>query len=384
MKHRPVVGIIGGGQLGRMFIEEALRYNLKCIVLDADKNCPASVIAHQHIVGSIAEAGPLLQLAEVCDVLTYEIEHIFIQPLLELEKQGKKLIPSPRILQMVQDKGLQKKFYADNQIPTAPFKIVNHPTEWRNALKEMGVQKFAAKLCREGYDGKGVALMTIDEVINHPEKIPFTAQTVLEKFIPCKKELAVIVGRDVHGNMKTFPVCEMEFDEKANLVTFLFSPAQISDAKKTEAEQLALKVVEALGGPGLFAIEIFMDNDEKLWVNEMAPRPHNSGHHTIEACYTSQYEQLLRILLQQPLGSTEQLKPAAMINILGNKNFSGAYYLKGEEEILKTEGVYIHMYGKTTSKPMRKLGHVTVMANSIEELKTKARMVADTLSVEGV
>jgi len=384
MKHRPVVGIIGGGQLGRMFIEEALRYNLKCIVLDADKNCPASVIAHQHIVGSIAEAGPLLQLAEVCDVLTYEIEHIFIQPLLELEKQGKKLIPSPRILQMVQDKGLQKKFYADNQIPTAPFRIVNKPDEWLNALNEMSVKKFAAKLCREGYDGKGVALMTTDEVISNPEKIPFTSQTVLEKFIPCKKELAVIVGRDVQGHMKTFPVCEMEFDEKANLVTFLFSPAQISEQKKNEAEQLALKVVDALGGPGLFAIEMFMDDDEKLWVNEMAPRPHNSGHHTIEACYTSQYEQLLRILLHQPLGSTAQLKPAAMINILGSKDFSGTYYLAGEEEILKTEGVYIHMYGKTTSKPMRKLGHVTVMANSIEELKTKARMVADTLSVEAV
>ena len=384
MKHKPVVGIIGGGQLGRMFIEEALRYNLKCIVLDADKNCPASVIAHQHIVGSIAEAGPLLQLAELCDVLTYEIEHIYIQPLLELEKQGKKLIPSPRILQMVQDKGLQKKFYSDNEIPTAPYKIVSQPSEWIDALNDLGVKKFAAKLCREGYDGKGVMLMNAGDVLNQPENIPFNAPTVIEAFIPCKKELAVIVGCDETGHMKTFPVCEMEFDEVANLVTFLFSPAQISEEKKTEAEQLAMKVVRALNGAGLFAIEMFMDENEKLWVNEMAPRPHNSGHHTIEACYTSQYEQLLRILLQQPLGSTELLKPSAMINILGAKDFSGEYFLKGENEILKLDGVYIHMYGKTISKPMRKLGHVTVMANTVEELKEKTKQVASLISIQSL
>lgn len=384
MKHKPVVGIIGGGQLGRMFIEEALRYNIKCIVLDADKNCPASVIAYQHIVGSIAEAGPLLELAKACDVLTYEIEHIFIQPLLELEKQGKKLIPSPRILQMVQDKGLQKKFYTDNQIPTAPYITVQSKTEWLDAIEKLSVKKFAAKLCREGYDGKGVVLMNSDDVKKNLSSIPFDAPTVLEAFVTCKKEIAVIVACGIDGKMKCFPPCEMEFDDKANLVTFLFAPAQISEEKKTEAEQLAMKVVTALNGPGLFAIEMFMDENEKLWVNEMAPRPHNSGHHTIEGCYTSQYEQLLRVLLQLPLGSTQLIKPSAMINILGANDFSGEYYLQGEDEILRMEGVYIHMYGKSTSKPMRKLGHVTVLANTVEEVKEKAVKVSSLMSIRPV
>jgi 5-(carboxyamino)imidazole ribonucleotide synthase len=379
---QPVIGIIGGGQLGRMFIEEALRYNVKCVIVDADKNCPASTIAHEQIVGSISAAEPILALASKVDILTYEIEHIFIEPLLQLEKEGKKLIPSPRILQIVQDKGLQKGFYKKNNIPTAPFAVVQKKEEWMPVLKKLNFKKFAAKLCREGYDGRGVQLMSTNEIENDISKIPFDSPTVLEEFIENEKELSIIVARDSTGDVKCFPPVEMEFDPKANLVTFLFCPANISDSIKKEAEQIAISVVEKMNGVGLFAIEMLLGKNGKLYVNEMAPRPHNSGHHTIEACYTSQYEQLLRILINLPLGDTSLIQPAAMLNILGAKDFSGNYFPEGQNDILKIPGVYIHLYGKTESRPMRKLGHITVMAPTLKEVKEKANFVRNHFSIK--
>lgn len=381
MNHQPVIGVIGGGQLGRMFIEEALRYNIKCIIVDADKNCPASVIAHEHIVGSITAREPILALAAKCDVLTYEIEHIYIDALLELEEKGIKLFPSPRILQMVQDKGLQKKFYADNEIPTAPFVIVNSKDEWIAAAEKSNFEKFAAKLCREGYDGKGVALISLDEIKRDFTKIPFAKPTVLEKFIECEKELAVIVARNIDGEISCFPCVEMEFDANANLVKYLLCPAQIDEATLNQAETIAKKVVEKLNGVGIFAVEMFLDKDKNIFVNEMAPRPHNSGHHTIEACYTSQYEQLLRILTGLPLGSTRLIKPAVMLNILGADNVSGEYFLSGLDALTKTEGVYVHLYNKKETRPMRKLGHITILADTVEEVKAKAELVSKMFTI---
>jgi 5-(carboxyamino)imidazole ribonucleotide synthase len=379
MHQPPVIGIIGGGQLGRMFIEEALRYNVKCIIVDADKNCPASLIAHDQIVGSISEEGPIFRLSELTDILTYEIEHIYIKPLLKLEKDGRRLIPSPQILQMVQDKGLQKLFYAEHQIPTAPFVLVDHENEWNEAIVKMGWKKFAAKLRKSGYDGKGVEIMNAEE--GWQKNIPFKAPTLLEEFIPCKKEISVIVARNRKGELSCFPPAEMEFDPVANLVTWLVCPAKISENISSQASQIAKDLVEKMNGIGLFAVEMFLDENDRLLVNEMAPRPHNSGHHTIEACYTSQYEQLLRVLLDLPLGSTELIKPAVMLNILGATDFSGEYFLDGYDEILKMEGVYVHLYGKKESRPMRKLGHVTVLGNTVEEAREKAQSVKNKIAV---
>jgi 5-(carboxyamino)imidazole ribonucleotide synthase len=380
MKNKPVIGVIGGGQLGRMFIEEALRYNIDCVIVDADDQCPAASIAHEQVVGSIAEAGPILRLGEIADILTYEIEHIYIKPLFELEKEGKKLIPSPSILQIVQDKGLQKQFYADHEIPASKFELVNNFSEWENVIKKHQWKKFVAKSRKEGYDGRGVQIMDI-ETFHRQDKIKFNYAAVLEEFIDCKKEISIIVARNQHGEVSCFPPVEMEFDPVANLVTMLVCPATISKSIEIAANEIAVKLVKALDGVGLFAVEMFLDQHDRLLVNEMAPRPHNSGHHTIEACYTSQYEQLLRILLDLPLGSTELIKPAAMVNILGSKDFSGGYYLHGQQEILQLPGVYIHLYGKKESRPMRKLGHITVLGDSVEEVRRKANWVKDYFSI---
>ncbi len=381
MKQKPVIGVIGGGQLGRMFIEEALRYNIECIIVDADENCPASVIAHDHIVGSIAEEGPIIRLSEVADILTYEIEHIYIEPLLKLEQEGrKKLIPSPRILQMVQDKGRQKRFYHEHGIPTASFRLVEGLEEWKKAIKDSGWEKVVAKTRTRGYDGRGVEILNSKQILKEG-KIPFEAPSVLEEFITCKKEISVIVARNTQGETSCFPPAEMQFDPDANLVTMLVCPAQISDSLAKMAEEIAVKVVEAMNGTGLFAIEMFLDEKDKLLVNEMAPRPHNSGHHTIEACYTSQYEQLLRILLNMPLGSTQLIRPAVMLNILGANDFTGPYYFDGYDEILKEAGVYVHLYGKKISKPMRKMGHITILGETTEEAVAKAERIRQKFSI---
>jgi 5-(carboxyamino)imidazole ribonucleotide synthase len=382
MKHKPVIGVIGGGQLGRMFIEEALRYNIECIIVDADENCPASVIAQDHIIGSIAEEGPIVRLSEVADILTYEIEHIYIEPLLQLEKEGrKKLIPSPRILQIVQDKGWQKKFYADHGIPTSPFRLVETWEDWKSVIKEFGWEKFVAKVRTQGYDGRGVQIVETKKMLK-AGKPPMEAPAVLEAFVDCKMEISVIVARDQEGNIKTFPPVEMEFDPVANLVTMLIDPARMDESLALKAEQIATEVVTAMNGIGIFAIEMFLDHNNHLYVNEMAPRPHNSGHHTIEACFTSQYEQLLRILLGLPLGSTRLIKPAVMINILGSKAFSGPYYVNGYDEILEEEGVYVHLYGKKESRPMRKLGHITVLGETTDDAIAKAQRIRSMFSIE--
>ena len=375
------IGIIGGGQLGRMFIESALRYNVRCNIVDADPNCPAHPVAYKHIIGSLNKASSLYELAAISDVITYEIEHIFIDALIELEKAGTVLMPSSAILQVIQDKGLQKQFYTKNHIPTSPYKIVLSPDEWLDAINGLKDDRFAAKLCRNGYDGKGVALFDKEFIQKHPDKIPFTAPTVIESFIDCQKEISVIVARDRKGNISCFPPVEMEFDPKANLVSILLCPADISPAIRKQANEIAITIAEKFNGVGIFAVEFFLDHNDNLFVNETAPRPHNSGHHTIEACFTSQYEQLLRILLDYPLGSTELIFPAVMINVLGAPDFAGKYYFAGYDKILQIPGVYVHLYNKEESRPNRKLGHITILGRTLEEAKEKATFVQQNFSI---
>lgn len=380
MNKKPVIGLIGGGQLARMFMEEALRYNVTCAVLDDDTHSPSASLAAIFHSGSIRDSNALNDFAKKCDVLTYEIEHVNTEALIELEKNGKVIFPYPRVLEIIQDKGLQKTFYSNNNIPTADFVLVNNKSEWKETIRKKGWKKFVAKSCKDGYDGKGVKIMTSLEIENE-SNIPFLNQTVLEEFIPNAKEVSIIVARAQDGSMNVFPTAEMVFDMEANLVSYLFAPAILSSDIEKKLHDAAIKVVSAFNSPGLYAVEMMITNDTVL-VNETAPRPHNSGHHTIEACYTSQYEQLLRILLNYPLGSTQLIQPAAMINILGDVGFTGEYYLANENEILAIEGVYLHLYGKKISKSKRKLGHITVLANNTNELSEKVKRLMNLISIK--
>ena len=368
-----IIGILGGGQLGRMFIEEALRYNIRCHILDADKDCPAAVIADHHVVGSLTDPKKIAELADGCDVLTYEIEHIFIETLLELEREGKELIPSPRVLQIIQDKGAQKNFFLQNQIPTSGFFIAENREELLEKASSLTGKKLVLKSSRHGYDGRGVEIISRQDLMNGKSSLAFPV--VAEEFISGAKEIAVIVAVDRKQNVSCYPAVEMEFDSHANLVRRLFSPSVLPEKIIQEAEAIAKTCALKFNSPGLFAVEMFVDEMGNILVNEVAPRPHNSGHHTIEACYTSQYEQLLRILLGIPLGSTKLIQPAAMINLLGGKNFSGKYQLANRDQILAMEGVYVHLYGKSESRPMRKLGHITILAASHELLMEKTKRV---------
>ncbi|MCU0421226.1 MAG: 5-(carboxyamino)imidazole ribonucleotide synthase [Bacteroidia bacterium] len=364
------IGIIGGGQLGRMMIEEALRLNIQFNILDS-ADCSCASLANQHIIGKLTDGSAIRQLAGISDVLTYEIEHVDVQTLLELEKEGKLIIPSPKVLQIIQDKGAQKQFFEQHQIPTAPFSLVDKPEDWPQAAVSLGGEKLVAKTRKDGYDGKGVTIFNVSTVHQPPFQVP----SVIEKFIPCEKEISVMVARNQHGELRTWPIVEMVFDPEANLVTFLDCPANLSEAIEEKATGLAIKTIESLQGIGVFAVEMFLTHAGEVLVNEVAPRPHNSGHHTIEACYTSQFEQLVRILAQLPLGSTELIQPAVMMNLLGANEFSGNYRLDGLSEVMQMEGVYIHLYDKKESKPMRKMGHVTVVANDLSSAKSKALKV---------
>lgn len=374
------IGIIGGGQLGKMLIEAAQPLNIYCNILENDANAPASRIADEQIVGTLTDGDKIRQLAAISDVLTYEIEHVGVDTLHQLEAEGKLIIPSPKILEIIKDKGLQKQFYANNNIPTAPFLLVDTPTDWKDALIQSGFSRFAAKSRTDGYDGKGVALCNAADILSGAAPIPFTSPCMLEQFVECEKELSVIVARDREGKTTTFPLVEMEFDPIANLVEYLACPAQVSNAIEDEARRIATLTIEKMQGIGIFAVEMFLDKEGNILVNEVAPRPHNSGHHTIEACYTSQYEQLLRILAGLPLGDTGLIQPAVMLNLLGAEDFSGKYRLSGIEDVMTMPGVYIHLYNKKESRPMRKMGHVSIIAPTLEEAKQKATFVKNTLT----
>jgi 5-(carboxyamino)imidazole ribonucleotide synthase len=376
------IGIIGGGQLGKMFIQNASKLSVPINILDRDKNCPASKLADQHIVGSITDADEIQKLADISDILTWEIEHINADKLIELQAQGKTIIPNPEILKIIQDKGQQKTFYKENNIPTSSFFIAQNKDEAKEKLAQTNFKKVAVKASTGGYDGKGVFITDVKFILENEIEIPFDGVLMIEEFVPCKKELAVLVARDMHGNNAVYPAIEMEFDEQSNLVSFLISPANIDVSIEQQAKKIAIQCADAFNSAGLFAIEFFLSENDELLVNEIAPRPHNSAHHTIEGFYTSQYEQLLRVLLDKPLGSTEMIAPCAMVNIVGCASGEGNYRLKHEKELMQLQGVFIHLYGKATSKPNRKLGHVTIVNNDRNKLIELAEKVRTLVEVE--
>lgn len=384
MQFSPKIGVIGGGQLGKMFIQKASQWSVPVNILDRDAQCPASVLSNEHIIGSITDGSEIQKLSAISDLLTWEIEHVDVDKLIELQAQGKTILPYPSILKIIQDKGKQKMFYQQNGIPTSPFFIAKNKTEAREKLAQSTFKKVAVKSCTGGYDGKGVSILDTQDILSDENNIPFDDELMVEEFVPCKSEIAVLVARSRKGEMAAYPPIEMEFDPQSNLVSFLISPANIPHHLAQRAEQIALQCADAFNSPGLFAVELFLSEDDELFVNEIAPRPHNSAHHTIEGFYTSQYEQLLRILLDMPLGSTEIKMPCAMINIVGPKENSGNYYLKYFNELSAMHGVYVHLYGKKESKPNRKLGHITVVHPTRErvlEITQKVRHLTEIVIV---
>lgn len=360
------LGILGGGQLGRMLIQEAVNFNIHISVLDPSVNAPCAALANSFVVGNFNDYQTVLDFGKTVDVLTIEIEHVNIEALEELERLGKKVFPRPQALRTIQDKGLQKQFYNANSIPTAPFHLIDN-AEDALLFKEKG--PFMQKLRKGGYDGKGVTPLLTESEFN----AAFNAPSVLEEFVPFVKELAVIVARNENGELATFPLVEMEFNSDANLVEFIFSPANVNIEIENNAKNIATDIANKLEHVGLLAIELFLTEDGNLLVNEIAPRPHNSGHHTIEACFVSQYGMHLRAILNMPLGSTGLRTPAVMINLLGEKGFEGKARYENIEEVLHTEGAYIHLYGKEDTKPFRKMGHITVCNLNLEEAKDIAR-----------
>jgi 5-(carboxyamino)imidazole ribonucleotide synthase len=360
------LGILGGGQLGRMLIQEAVNFNIHISVLDPSVNAPCADLANNFVVGNFNDYQTVLDFGKTVDVLTIEIEHVNIEALEELERLGKKVFPTPQALRTIQDKGLQKQFYKANNIPTAPFHLIDN-AEDALLFKEKG--PFMQKLRKGGYDGKGVTPLRTEAEFN----AAFNAPSVLEEFVPFVKELAVIVARNESGEIATFPLVEMEFNPEANLVEFIFSPANVNVEIENNAKKIATDIANKLEHVGLLAIELFLTEDGNLLVNEIAPRPHNSGHHTIEACFVSQYGMHLRAILNMPLGSTGLRTPAVMINLLGEKGFEGKARYENIEEVLQTEGAYIHLYGKEDTKSFRKMGHITVCNTNLEEAKATAR-----------
>ena len=367
------VGILGGGQLGRMLIQSGIDLNIQFSILDPDAEAPCKQLA-EFIQGKLTHFDTVMHFGKSCDLITIEIENVSVEALKELVRQGKKVFPQPEVIELIQDKRTQKEFYRKNNIPTAEFILVDSKQDIK---KHVAFLPAVNKLGKEGYDGRGVQIIRNEKDF---EKA-FDAPSLLEKLIDFEKEISVIVARNENGEIVSYPAVEMFFHPEANLVEYLFSPAQISSAVSKEADQLARTIIQKLNMVGLLAVEMFVTKDDKILVNEVAPRPHNSGHQTIEANITSQYEQHLRAILNLPLGNTSSRQASAMVNLLGEEGYSGLAQYQGLEEILKLSGVHVHLYGKRNTKPFRKMGHVTIVGDDIESLKKKANFVKHTLKV---
>jgi 5-(carboxyamino)imidazole ribonucleotide synthase len=366
------LGILGGGQLGRMLLQAAANYDVTTYVLEKDAHCPAAHLCHHFTLGNINDFDTVYEFGKDLDALTIEIEAVNIEALEKLEAKGVKVIPKPSAIRTIKNKILQKQFYKDNEIPSAPFVITQNTSE---LYQHLSLLPAVHKIAEGGYDGKGVQIILNEKDI----ELGFKSPSVLEQKINIVKEIALIVGRNSQGETIIYPPSEMIFDSVYNLLDYQLSPALMEEKILWKAEAIARKVVQGLASPGLFAIELFIDQNEEVWVNETAPRVHNSGHHTIEANYSSQYDMLLRILLDYPFGNTDAILPSAIVNIIGSKGHSGEVFYEGLDEVLKMDNVFVHLYGKKQTQPGRKMGHVTIMSKEYQDLTHKANKIKHTL-----
>jgi 5-(carboxyamino)imidazole ribonucleotide synthase len=373
------LGIIAGGQLGKMLIQEASKWDIVTYVLDQDEDCPAGSIASHYVKGSNLDFHSVYQFGKMVDVLTFEMENVNIEALKKLKSEGHRIVPDPEILELIQDKGLQKEFYSKHRIPTSPFKIYESEIAILSAIEQGEINfPFVQKLRKGGYDGRGVA------VINSKSDLIkiLSGPSVIEEKVEIVKEVSAIVARNRKGQINCYPVVEMLFDPKANLVDKLICPSSITVEQSEKAVNFASEIIELLNMEGLLAVEFFIDSKGNVIVNEVAPRPHNSGHHTIESIITSQFEQHLRAILNLPLGSTKLKLPSVMINVLGAEGYEGPVIYEGLTESMAIDGVKIHLYGKKITKPYRKMGHVTVLSSSLECALKKAETVKQLIRVK--
>ena len=365
------IGVLGGGQLGRMLIQEAINLNLHIHIMDPDQNAPCASIAQTFTCAAITDFDAVMEFGKDKNLITVEIENVNIEALEMLEKSGVQVYPQPHVLKVIKDKGTQKQFYKKNGIPTSPFVIFDSAQELKNASIELPAVQ---KLRTGGYDGKGVQILK-------DAKSSFDAPHLIENLIDFEKEISIIVARNDKGQISTFPSVECEFNPEAHLVEFLFSPAEISQEIEKKAKEIAADLIEKIDMVGILAVEMFLTKSGDILVNEIAPRPHNSGHHTIECCETSQFAQHLRAILSLPLGSTALIQPGAMINLLGEKGHTGTAIYGGLSDLLDHDNVFPHLYGKEQTKPFRKMGHITITGKTLKEVKETAEKIKNIIQI---
>ena len=372
------LGILGGGQLGKMLLTETRKFDIQTLVLEPSEEAPARYSCNGFYKGSLMDFDTVYQFGKMVNLLTIEIENVNLDALDKLEEEGLPIYPSPKTLRLIQNKGKQKDYYVSNDIPTSPHQRFVDLNDLRNALAKDELEfPFVWKCAQFGYDGNGVKICrsALDLV-----KLP-DVECIAEEMVPFKNELAVIVARSVSGEVKTYPVVEMEFHPEANQVEYVICPARIDEKVAQKATEVALKVSEAFNHVGLLAVEMFQTADDEILVNEVAPRPHNSGHYSIEASYTSQFENHLRAILNLPLGNTDSKVAGIMVNLVGEEGYSGQVVYENIEKIMAIDGVTPHIYGKRETRPFRKMGHVTIVNEDMTEARRIAEEVKNSIRV---
>ncbi|MEC3906883.1 5-(carboxyamino)imidazole ribonucleotide synthase [Tamlana sp. 2201CG12-4] len=372
------LGILGGGQLGKMLLYNTRKFDIQTAVLDASNEAPCKIASNEFHIGDLMDYEAVYNFGKQVDVLTIEIENVNVDALETLEKEGVKVYPASKTLRTIQNKAKQKLFYVDNNLPTAPFSRFAYTSQIEEAINNGGLSlPFVWKSAQFGYDGQGVKIVkTLEDLKELPN-----VECIGESLVPFKNELAVIVARNVSGEVKTYPVVEMEFHPEANQVEYVICPARIPETVIEKATEVALKTSEAFNHVGLLAVEMFQTQDDDILINEVAPRPHNSGHQTIEASYTSQFEQHIRAILDLPLGRTDSKVGGVMVNLVGAEGYTGNVVYKNIESIMKMDGVTPHIYGKKQTRPFRKMGHVTIVNEDLNEARRVAEDVKKNIKV---
>lgn len=372
------LGILGGGQLGKMLLTETRKFDIATKVLDPAADAPCRIACNTFVQGSLTDYDTVYGFGKDVDVLTIEIENVNVAALKQLQAEGVKVYPTPETIERIQNKATQKQFYAAHNIATADFKVFGQLSEVKEAIEKGSITlPFVWKSARFGYDGNGVKIVRALSDLNGLAD----GECIAEELVPFAKELAVIVARSASGEVRTYPVVEMEFHPEANQVEYVLCPARIDEVIAQKARAIAMQVAEAFGVVGLLAVELFLTADNEILVNEVAPRPHNSGHYSIEAAYTNQFEQHLRAILDLPLGCTESKVAGVMVNLVGAEGYKGDVVYEHIEQILAMEGVTPHIYGKRETRPFRKMGHVTIVNPDIEKARAIAEKVKKTILV---
>ena len=373
------LGIIGGGQLGKMLLQVTSRLSIKTNILDPSKDSPCKNLCNEFEIGNLMDFDSVYQFGKKCDLVTFEIEHVNIEALEKLESEGTKVYPSSKTLKIIQNKNLQKQFFIDNNIPTSDFWYFKSPKDFKNSFHKNQISfPCVWKKTKFGYDGYGVKIIkSIKQIDNLPNE-----EFIIEEFIPFEKELATTIVRNNSGDIQIFPLVQMDFNKESNQVEYVVCPAQVNREIKDLANALAMKVSKSFKHVGLLAIEMFLTKDNKILINEVAPRPHNSAHYSIEACENSQFQQHINSILNLKLGSCKSNSNAIMVNLVGEKGYSGPVIYQGIEKAMEQSNVSVHIYGKSNTKPNRKMGHVTVTDENLKNGLKKAKSIKNLIKVK--